>query len=88
MFMGLFLIDTFCLFQLVHPRYQIKLGHIQSKTLDDFKEVFEKACEKEESFAIVAFDCTQSFMLKFDKICEDTIIEETNKDPSNVRDKI
>ncbi|CAL9062742.1 unnamed protein product [Musa banksii] len=70
MFVGLFLIDTFCLFQLVHLPYQTKLGHIQSKTLDDFKKVFDKSLEREESFDIADFDCTQSFMLKFDKICE------------------
>ncbi|CAL9129171.1 unnamed protein product [Musa acuminata var. zebrina] len=88
MFVGMFLNDTFCLFQLVHPPYQIKLGHIQSKTLYDFKEVSDKTLETEESFAIAAFYCTQSFKLKFDKICKYAIIEEANKDPSNVRDKI
>ncbi|CAD5189587.1 unnamed protein product [Musa acuminata subsp. malaccensis] len=57
------------LLQLVHP-HQIKLSHIQSKTLDNFKEVFDKSLEREELFAIAAFDCTQSLMLKFDKIYE------------------
>ncbi|CAD5189586.1 unnamed protein product [Musa acuminata subsp. malaccensis] len=88
MFVGLFFIDTFFLFQLVHPPYQTKLGHIQSKTLVDFKEVFDKSFKREELFAIVAFDYTQSLMLNFDKICEYAVIEEANKDHSNVRDKI
>ncbi|CAL9197958.1 unnamed protein product [Musa hybrid cultivar] len=68
MFAGMFLIDTFYLFQLVYLSYQTKLGHIQSKTLNNFKKVFDKAFEREESFAIVAFNFTQSFKLKFDKI--------------------
>ncbi|CAL9197960.1 unnamed protein product [Musa hybrid cultivar] len=68
MFVGVFLNDRFCLFQLFHPPYQTKLGHIQSKTRYNFKEVFYKTLEREESFAFVAFDCTHSFMLKFDKI--------------------
>ncbi|URD87634.1 GTP-binding protein that may be involved in cell development (By similarity) [Musa troglodytarum] len=57
------------LLQLVNPAYQSMLGHIRAKTLDDFKEALDKAIER-EGFAVAVHDCTQSFMLKFDKGCE------------------
>lgn len=47
------------------------LGHIRSKVLDDFKEAFDKALEK-EGFAVAALECTQSSMFKFDRCCEGT----------------
>lgn len=45
------------------------LGHVRAKTLNDFKEALDKAIER-EGFAVAVHDCTQSFMLKFDKGCE------------------
>lgn len=55
---------------MVHPAYQAMLGHLRSKTLNDFKEAFDKALERGEGFAVAACACIQSFMLKFDKGCE------------------
>ncbi|CAL9084421.1 unnamed protein product [Musa textilis] len=75
------------LLQLVSPAYQIMLGHIRSKVLDDFKEAFDKALEK-EGFSVAALECTQSSMLKFDRCCEDAAIEQANWDPSKIRDKL
>ena len=43
---------------------------IRLYNLDDFKKVFDKALQRGEPFAIGVIDCTQSFMLKFDKIYE------------------
>ncbi|CAL9062744.1 unnamed protein product, partial [Musa banksii] len=52
-----------------------ELQYISLITLDDFKEVFDKTLERGESFVIVAFDCTQSFKLKFYKICKGILSE-------------
>ncbi|URD89496.1 GTP-binding protein that may be involved in cell development (By similarity) [Musa troglodytarum] len=75
------------LLQLVNPAYQSMLGHIRAKTLDDFKEALDKAIER-EGFAVAVHDCTQSFMLKFDKGCEDATIEQAIWDPSKVWEKL
>ena len=52
-----------------------KVGPYTVQTLYDFKEVFDKTLETEESFTNAAFYCTQSFKLKFDKICKGTLSE-------------
>ncbi|URD87803.1 GTP-binding protein that may be involved in cell development (By similarity) [Musa troglodytarum] len=75
------------LLQLVNPAYQSMLGHIREKTLNDFKEALDKAIER-EGFAVAVDDCTQSFLLKFDKGCEDAAIEQARWDPSKVREKL
>ncbi|THU44683.1 hypothetical protein C4D60_Mb02t09940 [Musa balbisiana] len=75
------------LLQLVNPAYQSMLGHIRAKTLNDFKEALDKAIER-EGFAVAVHDCTQSFMLKFDKGCEDAAIEQARWDPLKVREKL
>ncbi|XP_042468131.1 protein ROOT HAIR DEFECTIVE 3-like isoform X2 [Zingiber officinale] len=76
------------LLQLVHPIYQATLGHIRTKSLDDFKEALDKALESGEMFSSAADACTRSIMLKFDKGCEDATIEQARWDPSKVRDKL
>ncbi|CAD5183253.1 unnamed protein product [Musa acuminata subsp. malaccensis] len=76
------------LLQLVNPAYESMLGHIRAKTLDGFKEALDKALERGEGFAIAAHDCTQVFMSKFDKGCEDATIEQASWNPSKVRDKL
>ena len=42
------------------------MGHLRTRTLEAFKESFDKALEK-EGFAAAARDCTQTFLEKFDK---------------------
>ncbi|KAL6005921.1 Cell wall protein rhd3 [Asimina triloba] len=74
--------------QLVHPAYQAMLGHLRSRTLENFKEAFDKALNRGEAFAIAACDCTQSNMSVFDEGCSDISIEVANWDPSKVRDKL
>ncbi|WOL03009.1 protein ROOT HAIR DEFECTIVE 3 [Canna indica] len=76
------------LLQLVNPAYETMLGHIRAKTLDGFKEALDKALERGEGFAAAVHDCTQSFMLKFEKGCEDATIGQAKWDPSKVRDKL
>ncbi|XP_058073929.1 protein ROOT HAIR DEFECTIVE 3-like [Magnolia sinica] len=74
--------------QLVHPAYQSMLGHLRSRTLDSFKEAFDKALNRGEGFAVAARDCTQAFMSAFDEGCADVSIEQANWEPSKVRDKL
>ncbi|KAJ8643423.1 hypothetical protein MRB53_005171 [Persea americana] len=73
---------------LVHPTYQAMLGHLRSRTLDNFKQSFDRALDRGEGFAMASNDCTQSFMLAFDEGCADAAIELANWDSSKVRDKL
>lgn len=45
------------------------LGHLRSKTLDNFKDAFDKALNRGEGFAVAAHDCTQSLITVFDEEC-------------------
>ncbi|KAI3989302.1 hypothetical protein MKX01_004851 [Papaver californicum] len=76
------------LLQLVQPAYHSVLGHLRSKTLDDFKDAFEKALKGGEAFAVAAHDCTQSFIAEFGKGCADVAIKQANWDATKVRDKL
>ncbi|KAH7686487.1 RHD3/Sey1 protein [Dioscorea alata] len=76
------------LLQLVHPAYQSMLGHLRSKTLDDFKEALDKALESGEGFAVSACDHTELFMSKFDEGCKDAVVEQAKWDPTKIRDKL
>ena len=58
--------------QLVQPAFQSALGHIRCKTLDKFKEAFDKALIGGEGFRVAAHDCTQFYMALFDKGCAGT----------------
>ncbi|CAN6230838.1 unnamed protein product [Urochloa humidicola] len=75
------------LLQLVNPAYQSLMGHLRTRTLEAFKESFDKALEK-EGFAAAARDCTQTFLEKFDKGSEDAAIQQVNWDTSKVKDKL
>lgn len=55
--------------QLVHSAYQTVLGHLRSKTLDNFKEDLDKALNTGEGFAIASHACCQRFMTAFDEGC-------------------
>ncbi|KAJ3701927.1 hypothetical protein LUZ61_005632 [Rhynchospora tenuis] len=76
------------LLQLVNPAYQAMLGHLRTKTLDAFKDAFEKALVRGDGFAVASRECTETFLAKFDKGCEDATIKQANWDPSKVRDKL
>ncbi|KAI3849398.1 hypothetical protein MKW92_036994, partial [Papaver armeniacum] len=76
------------LLQLIQPAYHSVLGHLRSKTLDDFKDAFEKALKGGEAFAVAAHDCTQSFIAEFGKGCADVAIKQANWDATKVRDKL
>ncbi|OVA01312.1 RHD3/Sey1 [Macleaya cordata] len=76
------------LLQLVQPAYQSMLGHLRSRTVDNFKDAFDKALKGGEGFAVAAHDCTQSFMSIFDEGCADAAIKQANWDTSKVRDKL
>ncbi|KMZ73350.1 putative Protein SEY1 [Zostera marina] len=74
--------------QLVHSAYQTVLGHLRSKTLDNFKEDFDKALNTGEGFAIASHACCQRFMTAFDEGCADAAITQAKWDTSKVRDKL
>ncbi|KAH0452618.1 hypothetical protein IEQ34_019917 [Dendrobium chrysotoxum] len=76
------------LLQFVQPAYHSMLGHLRSKTLEDFKARFEKALESGEGFAAAANDCTQSLMSEFNEGCKDADIEQATWDSSKVREKL
>lgn len=75
------------LLQLVNPAYQSLLGHLRTRTLEAFKESFDKALEK-EGFAVAARNSIQTFLEKFDKGSEDATIQQVKWDPSKVKDKL
>ncbi|CAM0881450.1 unnamed protein product [Alopecurus aequalis] len=75
------------LLQLVHPAHQSLLGHLRARTLEAFKESFDKALDK-EGFAVAARDSIQIFLEKFDKGSEDATIQQVNWDSSKVKDKL
>ncbi|KAG0488450.1 hypothetical protein HPP92_007261 [Vanilla planifolia] len=76
------------LLQLVHPAYQSMLGHLRSKTMEDFRATFEKALERGEGFAAAVHHCTQSLVSKFDEGCKDAAIAQAHWNCSKVRDKV
>ncbi|XP_068652161.1 protein ROOT HAIR DEFECTIVE 3-like [Aristolochia californica] len=76
------------LLHVVHPAYQSQLSHLRSRTLDNFKEAFDKALNKGEGFAVAAHDCTLSLISTFDEGCAGATIQLANWDPSKVRDKL
>lgn len=75
------------LLQLVNPAHQSLLGHLRARTLEAFKESFEKALEK-DGFAVAARESVRIFLEKFDKGSEDATIQQVNWDSSKVKDKL
>ena len=45
------------------------LRHIRSRTLDKFKEAFDKALKGGEGFFVAANNCIGSCMVQFDEAC-------------------
>jgi hypothetical protein len=54
------------------------LGHLRTKTLDAFKDAFEKALARGDGFAVASRECTEAFSAKFDKGCEGLYVSFTN----------
>ncbi|CAN6440659.1 unnamed protein product [Victoria cruziana] len=73
---------------LVYPAYQSVLGHLRSKTLDNFKNVFDQALQQGEGFAVAAENCATCCMSEFDHGCADASVELANWDPSKVKEKL
>ncbi|KAH0891340.1 hypothetical protein HID58_053769 [Brassica napus] len=76
------------LLQLVQPTFQDLLGHLRSGALENFKDAFEKALNAEEGFSSSADVCAQSCVSKFDKGCEEAVIEQANWDTCKTREKL
>ncbi|KAF2302858.1 hypothetical protein GH714_009534 [Hevea brasiliensis] len=74
--------------QLVHPAYLTILGHLRSKTLENFKSRLEQSLNCGEGFAASVRTCGQSCMLEFDKGCADASIRLAKWDASKVREKL
>ncbi|CAN6465056.1 unnamed protein product [Victoria cruziana] len=73
---------------LLYPAYQSVLGHLRSKTLDHFKNVFDQALQQGEGFAVAAGNCAACCMSEFDHGCTDASVEVADWDPSKVREKL
>ncbi|KAG2658547.1 hypothetical protein PVAP13_1KG302010 [Panicum virgatum] len=85
---SLILSITICWLKLVNPAYQLLLGHLRTRTLEAFKESFDKALTKEGFAAAAARNCMQTFLEQFDKGSEDAAIQQVKWDPSKVKDKL
>jgi protein SEY1 len=49
------------------------MGHLRTRTLEAFRESFEKALAN-EGFAVAARNCTETFLEKFDKGSEGMLL--------------
>ncbi|CAA6666153.1 unnamed protein product [Spirodela intermedia] len=76
------------LLQIAYPAYQSTLSHLRTKTLDDFKEAFEKLLNKGEGFAAASRSCTKSFLSKFDEGCAEAAVKQASWESSKVREKL
>ncbi|KAK9155118.1 hypothetical protein Sjap_002598 [Stephania japonica] len=76
------------LLHLVQPAYQCMLGHLRSRTLDDFKAALDTALSGGKEFAVAARDCIQTSMSLFDEGYADVAIKQANWEPSKIRDKL
>ncbi|XP_042477269.1 protein ROOT HAIR DEFECTIVE 3 homolog 2-like isoform X2 [Macadamia integrifolia] len=72
----------------VHPAYQNLLGHLRSKSLNNFKTKLEQSLNKGEGFSASVRICIQSCMHEFDDGCADAAIKQANWDTSKVREKL
>ncbi|KDP33110.1 hypothetical protein JCGZ_13554 [Jatropha curcas] len=73
---------------LVHPAYITMLGHLRSRTLENFKTRLEQSLSGGEGFAAFVRNFSRSCMLEFDKGCTDAAIRQANWDASKVREKL
>ncbi|XP_037429923.1 protein ROOT HAIR DEFECTIVE 3-like [Triticum dicoccoides] len=73
--------------KLVYPAYKSLMKHLLNGTLKAFEESFHKAQKKQE-FEVAARDCTQSFLHKFTKGCEDATIQQMTWDPATFENKL
>ncbi|XP_044340864.1 protein ROOT HAIR DEFECTIVE 3-like isoform X2 [Triticum aestivum] len=73
--------------KLVYPAYKSLMKHLLNGTLKAFEESFHKAQKKQE-FEVAARDCTQSFLHKFTKGCEDATIQQMTWDPATFKNKL
>lgn len=61
-----------CFFQLVYPAFITMVGHLRSKSLQNFKMRLEESLHKGEGFAVAVRTCKNSCMLDFDSGCAGT----------------
>lgn len=58
----------------MYPAYTTMLGHLRSKTLEDFKVRMEQSLNRGEGFASSVRTCTEGCMLEFDHGCAGSVI--------------
>ncbi|XP_068649719.1 protein ROOT HAIR DEFECTIVE 3-like [Aristolochia californica] len=73
---------------LVHPAYQAMLGHLRSKSLENFKNRLEQSLKRGEGFAASVRECNRSCMIDFDQGCQDVAVQLADWNPSKVREKL
>ncbi|XP_025012536.2 protein ROOT HAIR DEFECTIVE 3 homolog 2 isoform X2 [Ricinus communis] len=74
--------------ELVHPAYISILGHLRSKTLENFKTSLEQSLKSGEGFAASVRTCGQSCMLEFERGYADAAVRQADWDTSKVREKL
>ncbi|XP_043702768.1 protein ROOT HAIR DEFECTIVE 3 homolog 2-like [Telopea speciosissima] len=72
----------------VYPAYQNMLGHLRSKSLNNFKNGLEKSLYKGEGFSASVCICIQSCMHEFDDGCADAAVKQATWDASKIREKL
>ncbi|XP_068634608.1 protein ROOT HAIR DEFECTIVE 3-like [Aristolochia californica] len=73
---------------LVHPAYHAILGHLRSKSLENFKNKLEQSLKSGGGFAASVCECNRSCMVDFDQGCEDVAVQLADWSPSKVRGKL
>ncbi|KAH1091028.1 hypothetical protein J1N35_018285 [Gossypium stocksii] len=76
------------LLQVVQPAYQSMLGHLRIKTLEKFKEAFDKALKGDEGFSVAACKCIKTYIASFNTGYADATVELANWDSFKIRDKL
>ncbi|KAK9136499.1 hypothetical protein Sjap_007093 [Stephania japonica] len=76
------------LLHLAEPAYQYMLGHLRSRTLNDFKAALDTTLSGGQEFAVAARDCIQTSMSLFDEGYADVAVKQANWEPSKIQDKL
>ncbi|KAB2613019.1 protein ROOT HAIR DEFECTIVE 3-like [Pyrus ussuriensis x Pyrus communis] len=76
------------LLQLVQPAFHNLVENISSSTLDEFKEAFNTALDRQEGFSVAVCRCTESFMAQFQEGCADAAIKQADWNTSTVTDEL
>ncbi|KAL5728462.1 hypothetical protein ACHQM5_001541 [Ranunculus cassubicifolius] len=76
------------LLQIVKPAYEAMLEHLCSRSLNGFKEAFEKDIDEGKSFTLVVSYLSTYYLSEFEKGCADATVEQADWDSSKAHDKL